>query len=86
MFQPVLPIALSLTLLLTGYICLMVGIEQTKTTAERGVAGTMAVVLAVYGAGWGLAAGVVLYVLVQKTNMLGREPSSSQDTEEQDQR
>lgn len=86
MFQPVLPIALSLTLLLTGYICLMVGIEQTKTTAERGVAGTMAVVLAVYGAGWGLAAGVVLYVLVQKTNMFGREPSAIQSVEEQDQR
>ncbi|MBF8223289.1 solute carrier family 23 protein [Halomonas sp. 328] len=73
LFQPVLPIALSLTLLLTGYICLMVGIEQTQTTAERGVAGTMAVVLAVYGAGWGLAAGVVLYYLVEKQNLLGRE-------------
>ncbi len=73
LFQPVLPIALSLTLLLTGYICLMVGIEQTRSTAERGVAGTMAVVLAVYGAGWGLAAGVVLYYLVQKQNLFGRE-------------
>ncbi len=80
MFQPVLPIALSLTLLLTGYICLMVGIEQTRTTAERGVAGTMAVVLAVYGAGWGLAAGVVLYYLVQKQNLLGREPAPVDDT------
>ena len=86
MFQPVLPIALSLTLLLTGYICLMVGIEQTKTTAERGVAGTMAVVLAVYGAGWGLAAGVVLYMLVQKKNLFGREPGPEKETDEQDQR
>ncbi|WP_227367835.1 solute carrier family 23 protein [Halomonas sp. M20] len=77
MFQPVLPIALSLTLLLTGYICLMVGIEQTKTTAERGVAGTMAVVLAVYGAGWGLTAGVVLYFLVEKQNLFGREAKRS---------
>ncbi|TDO01491.1 solute carrier family 23 protein [Halomonas ventosae] len=77
MFQPVLPIALSLTLLLTGYICLMVGMEQTKTTAERGVAGTMAVVLAVYGAGWGLAAGAVLYYLVEKQNLFGREAQRS---------
>lgn len=77
MFQPVLPIALSLTLLLTGYICLMVGMEQTRTTAERGVAGTMAVVLAVYGAGWGLAAGVVLYYLIEKQNLFGREPKQA---------
>mgnify|MGYP000731153441 CR=1 FL=1 len=53
-------------------------------TAERGVAGTMAVVLAVYGAGWGLAAGVVLYVLVQKQNMFGREPRSDSDLERHD--
>lgn len=52
-FQPVLPIALSLTLLLTGYICLMVGLEQLNNNTERGIAGMMGVVLAVYGASWG---------------------------------
>ena len=48
MFQPVLPIALSLTLIITGYVCISVGIEQVDTTVERGVAGTMAIVLAVH--------------------------------------
>lgn len=69
-FQPVLPIALSLTLVLTGYICLMVGFEQLDNNTERGIAGTMGVVLAVYGAGWGLATGVVLYILIERTHML----------------
>ncbi|WP_349570321.1 solute carrier family 23 protein [Azotobacter salinestris] len=69
-FQPVLPIALSLTLVLTGYICLMVGFEQLNNNTERGIAGTMGVVLAVYGAGWGLATGVVLYILVERTHLL----------------
>ncbi|MDY7219269.1 solute carrier family 23 protein [Denitrificimonas sp. JX-1] len=69
-FQPVLPIALSLTLVLTGYICLMVGFEQLNNNTERGIAGTMGVVLAVYGAGWGLATGVVLYILVERTHIL----------------
>lgn len=69
-FQPVLPIALSLTLILTGYICLMVGFEQLNNNTERGIAGTMGVVLAVYGAGWGLTAGVVLYILVERTHLL----------------
>ena len=70
-FQPVLPIALSLTLLLTGYICLMVGLEQLENNTERGIAGTMGVVLAVYGAGWGLATGAVLYFLIERTKLLG---------------
>jgi hypothetical protein len=69
-FQPVLPIALSLTLILTGYICLMVGFEQLNNNTERGIAGTMGVVLAVYGAGWGLAAGAALYLLVERTHLL----------------
>jgi hypothetical protein len=69
-FQPVLPVALSLTLILTGYICLMVGFEQLNNNTERGVAGTMGVVLAVYGAGWGLAAGAALYLLIERTHIL----------------
>ncbi len=69
-FQPVLPIALSLTLVLTGYICLMVGFEQLNNNTERGIAGTMGVVLAVYGAGCGLAAGAVLYFLIERTHLL----------------
>ncbi|MCD6010033.1 MULTISPECIES: solute carrier family 23 protein [Halomonadaceae] len=84
LFQPVLPIALSLTLILTGYICLMVGMEQAHSTAERGVAGTMAVVLAVYGAGWGLAAGCILYYLVEKQNLFGFEAKAPLHNEADD--
>lgn len=86
-FQPVLPIALSLTLVLTGYICLMVGFEQLENNTERGIAGTMGVVLAVYGAGWGLATGAVLYILVERTHLLrfasvrGKQPAPGAETE-----
>lgn len=41
LFQPVLPIALSLALLITGYVCLMVGMDCLKNSSERAVAGTM---------------------------------------------
>ncbi|MDO5706454.1 MAG: solute carrier family 23 protein, partial [Paracoccus sp. (in: a-proteobacteria)] len=68
-FRPVLPIALSLTLVLTGYICIMVGIEQLTSSTERGVAGIVAVVLAmpdpkatVYAVG----IGVLLYFLLER--------------------
>src|SRR5699024_5784660 len=69
-FQPVLPIALSLTLILTGYICLLVCFEPLNNNTERGIAGTMGVVLAFCGGGWSRAAGAVLYVLVERTHLL----------------
>ena len=46
------------------------GFEQLNNNTERGIAGTMGVVLAVYGAGWGLAAGAALYILVERTHLL----------------
>jgi hypothetical protein len=65
-FQPVLPIALSLTLMITGFLCIMVGTELVSNPAQRGVAGLMAVVLAIYGAGWGLAIGIALYLIIER--------------------
>lgn len=66
LFKPVLPIALSITLLITGYLCISVAIEQIKDATAMGVAGSMGVVLAVYGAAWGLGAGLALYVLIER--------------------
>lgn len=68
-FKPVLPIALSLTLVLTGYICIMVGIEQLKSSTERGVAGIVAVVLAMpdpKSTVYAVIIGVVLYFLIER--------------------
>ncbi|WP_209125006.1 solute carrier family 23 protein [Alkalihalobacillus sp. BA299] len=73
LFQPVLPVALSLTLILTGYICITVGVEQIKTPAERGVAGIMAIVLSIYGATYGLLVGVVLYFIIERSSKLKKE-------------
>lgn len=75
LFKPVLPIALSLTLILTAYICIMVGMEQLKNPTERGVAGIVAVTLAmpdpkatVYAVGIGL----LLYFLIERPKLMGR--------------
>mgnify|MGYP003652719934 FL=1 len=40
--------------------------EQVDNATSMGVAGTMGVVLEIYGAAWGLAAGVILYLLLEK--------------------
>ena len=82
MFKPVLPIALSITLLITGYLCISVGVEQVDNATSMGVAGTMGVVLAVYGAAWGLAAGVILYLLLEKRSRKSLLEHAGEEPEE----
>ncbi|RLL47024.1 xanthine/uracil/vitamin C permease [Oceanobacillus piezotolerans] len=64
-FQPFLPIALSITLILTGYLCITIGMQQVKTEVEMGVAGVMAIVLAIYGAAPALVLGIILYFTIE---------------------
>ncbi|WP_221793423.1 solute carrier family 23 protein [Oceanobacter mangrovi] len=75
MFKPVLPIALSLTLVLTAYICIMVGMEQLKNSAERGVAGIVAVTLAMpdpKSTVYAVIIGLVLYFLIERPRLMGK--------------
>ncbi|MGY4691510.1 solute carrier family 23 protein [Salibacterium sp. K-3] len=81
-FQPFLPIAFSITLILTGYICITIGIRQLNTEAEMGVAGVMAIVLAVYGAAHAIITGVVLYFLIQRSNIFKKEESEEEEKEQ----
>jgi hypothetical protein len=62
--KPVLPVALSLTLLVQGYICTRLAMEICETDRDRGIAGVMGAVLAVKGAAWGFGVGVLLFVLL----------------------
>lgn len=73
-FKPFLAIGLSLTLIITGYLCISIGMEQAEDSTQRGVAGVVAIVLATYGAAWGLGAGVVLYLLVEKQSLFNKQP------------
>jgi hypothetical protein len=72
-FRPVLPIALSITLLITGYLCIAVAVEQIKNATAMGVAGIMGVVLATHGAAWGLGIGLILYFLIEHRARGARE-------------
>jgi len=64
--KPILPAALSLTLILTGFACAFVGIAtlQYAGNVSRGIAIFMAVVIAKYGAAWGLGAGIACYLFM----------------------
>lgn len=80
-FKPVLPIALSLTLILTAYICIMVGMEQLKNPTERGVAGIVAVTLAMpdpKSTVYAVVIGVALYFLIERPRLMGKHKTEDE--------
>src|SRR5690606_28764241 len=60
--QPVLSVALSLTLVVQGFACAYIAMNLLSDNYQRRVAGFMAVILALKGAAWGLAVGVLLFI------------------------
>ena len=81
MFKPVLPIALSLTLILTAYICIMVGMEQLDSPSERGVAGIVAVTLAMpdpKSTVYAIIIGLTLYFLIERPKLFGKHKSEDE--------
>jgi ABC-type tungstate transport system substrate-binding protein len=64
-----------LTLILTAYICIMVGMEQLRNPTERGVAGIVAVTLAMpdpKSTVYAVVIGLVLYFLIERPKLLGK--------------
>ena len=62
--QPILGIALALTLLIQGYVSVRIGIMQAQSQRDLGIAGVIAAVLVIKGATWAFAVGVVLCLLI----------------------
>ena len=81
LLQPVLPVALSLTLLVQGYICTRLAMDMCKTDVERGIAGCMGAVLAIEGAAWGLAVGILLYLTLKTYGKVKSSVSVSETAE-----
>ncbi|MCI7343359.1 MAG: hypothetical protein MSH33_05380 [Fusobacterium necrophorum] len=62
--QPTLPVALSLTLLVQGFVCTRLAMTICKDHIDMGIAGVMAAVIAAKGAAWGLGVGIILFLLL----------------------
>ncbi len=75
--QPILPAALSLTLIVQGYVCCKIGLGMIKTDMERGIAGVMAAILAIKGASWGLIIGIVIFILLHGNF---KDPKTTEET------
>lgn len=57
-------VALSLTLIVQGFICTQLAMNMCRTDIERGICGVMGAVLAIQGAAWGLAVGLILFFML----------------------
>ena len=62
--KPILPIALSLTMLVQGYVAVRVGILKARTFNDLGVAGVVGAVLVSRGAAYAFGVGIVLCALI----------------------
>ncbi|WP_078430081.1 hypothetical protein [Alkalihalobacterium alkalinitrilicum] len=76
---PLLPVALSLTLLLTGFACAYVAMSMVSNNVSRGLVLAVGLLTAVQGPAWGIGAGIILYFI-----LIGREPkqTETEETEE----
>ena len=75
--QPVLGVALALTLLIQGFVSVKVGIMEARSVKDLGIAGVTAAVLASNGAAWGLATGVILCLVVYGRDFFRGEPDAT---------
>ncbi|HHV67333.1 MAG TPA: hypothetical protein GXX48_06785, partial [Ochrobactrum intermedium] len=57
-------VALTLTLLIQGYVSVRIGVMEARSQRDLGIAGITGAVLATRGAGWAFATGVILCLLI----------------------
>ena len=62
--QPILGVALALTLLIQGFVSVKVGLLEARSKMDLAIAGVVGGVLAVKGASWAFVAGILLCALI----------------------
>ncbi|MGE7837344.1 hypothetical protein [Viridibacillus arvi] len=62
--QPILGVALALTMLIQGFVSVKVGVLEARSQRDLGVAGVIGAVLCIKGATWGFAVGILLCLLI----------------------
>ncbi|PLR66284.1 MULTISPECIES: hypothetical protein [Bacillaceae] len=71
--QPILAVALSLTLLVQGYVSVRIGVMQARSQRDLGIAGVVGAILVIKGATMAFAAGIILCVLLYGKDFLRGE-------------
>ena len=66
--KPVLGVALALTLIIQGFVSVRVGVLESKSQKDLGIAGVTAALLVVKGATWAFSVGILLVFLLYGKN------------------
>ncbi|CAH0306723.1 hypothetical protein SRABI96_04812 [Peribacillus sp. Bi96] len=83
--EPILGVALALTLLVQGYVSVRVGVMQARSQRDLGIAGVVAAILVIKGAGMAFAAGILLCALLYgKDFFKGENDKTFTDHEEEE--
>ncbi len=61
--QPILVVALSLTMIVQGFVSVRIGVQQTKSFTDLGISGVIAGVILAKGSAWGLGIGILACLL-----------------------
>lgn len=61
--KPILPVALALTLVVQGFVSVRIGVTESKSFRDLGIAGIIAGVILAKDAAWGLAVGLIACLL-----------------------
>lgn len=61
--QPILPVAMALTMIVQGFVSVRIGVQQSTSFKDLGIAGVIAGVLLAKGSAWGLAVGILACLL-----------------------
>ncbi|MEA4922694.1 MAG: solute carrier family 23 protein [Eubacteriaceae bacterium] len=61
--QPILNVALSLTMVVQGFVSVRIGVQQCRSFKDLGIAGCIAGVILAKSSAWGLAVGIVACLL-----------------------
>jgi hypothetical protein len=77
LLEPMLPVALSMTILLTGFACSYIAMAIPRTNSERGVALAIGMVLAFFGAEWALILGVAMTITMSGWTTDGEDQPDS---------
>lgn len=62
--EPILGVAMALTLLVQGYVSVKVGVLESRSQKDLGAAGIIGAVLCIKGAAWAFAVGIILCFLL----------------------
>ncbi|SHJ05698.1 solute carrier family 23 protein [Desulfofundulus thermosubterraneus] len=66
--RPILPVALSLTMLIQGFVSLYVGVKESRNIKDLGIAGIVGGMLLAKGAAYAFGAGIIMCLLVYGRN------------------